>query len=227
MNNYDFKSVYEILGLIYDLSDLSEHVVENLGMFAWDKIGSKQYAVYELKIPIEDHEIELPCNVGEIIGVFGPYEDIRYTANDSVYPQVINSVIEQYIENRKLQDKINYHPGKLIQYRHEGNKLKFAETDITITLVYKGWIANDDGLPYLTDKQTHAIAAYIAYVTMWKMAKSTTNNNIVALAQKYEQDWRRLCDNARVPESINKNEMDIILNARSSWNRKQFNMSYK
>jgi len=35
------------------------------------------------------------------------------------------------------------------------------------------------------------------------------------------------CSNARTPDYINQNEMDMILEAKASWNRKVFGKSYK
>lgn len=42
-----------------------------------------------------------------------------------------------------------------------------------------------------------------------------------------ESRWYKLCDAARVPEHISQNEMNKILDAKTSWNRKIFNKSYK
>jgi DNA-binding TFAR19-related protein (PDSD5 family) len=47
------------------------------------------------------------------------------------------------------------------------------------------------------------------------------------LAQILEQKWKSLCSQARIPEYINQNEMDEILNVGSSWDRKRFGKSYK
>ena len=46
-------------------------------------------------------------------------------------------------------------------------------------------------------------------------------------AQLLEQRWLKLCDAARVSIYINQNEMNTILDAKTSWNRKIFNKSYK
>jgi len=42
-----------------------------------------------------------------------------------------------------------------------------------------------------------------------------------------KQDWIIKCDQAKTPEYINQNQMDEILDAKTSWNRKQFNKSLK
>lgn len=47
------------------------------------------------------------------------------------------------------------------------------------------------------------------------------------LAQMLEQKWKLLCTQARVPDYINQNEMDEILNVMTSWDRKRFGRSFK
>ena len=42
-----------------------------------------------------------------------------------------------------------------------------------------------------------------------------------------EQRWLRLCDEARVAIKLNQNEMNQILDAKTSWGRKLYNKSYK
>ena len=46
-------------------------------------------------------------------------------------------------------------------------------------------------------------------------------------AQLLEQRWYRLCDAARVPIYIDQNDMNEILDAKTSWNRKIFNKTWK
>jgi hypothetical protein len=47
------------------------------------------------------------------------------------------------------------------------------------------------------------------------------------MAQLLKQEWLQKCDAARVPSSISMNEMNEILDAKTSWNRKIYNKSYK
>jgi hypothetical protein len=47
------------------------------------------------------------------------------------------------------------------------------------------------------------------------------------LASYMEQEWKRLCTRARVPDYLNQNEMDEILNVSTSWDRKRFGKSFK
>jgi len=47
------------------------------------------------------------------------------------------------------------------------------------------------------------------------------------MAQLLNKEWLQKCDAARVPSSISMNEMNEILDAKTSWNRKIYNKSYK
>ena len=42
-----------------------------------------------------------------------------------------------------------------------------------------------------------------------------------------KQQWDIKCDQAKTPDYINQNEMDEILDAKVSWNRKRFDRSIK
>jgi hypothetical protein len=72
-----------------------------------------------------------------------------------------------------------------------------------INLLYKGIIVDEEGLPYLSSKETEAIACYLAYVQKFKEGIATHNQAVLAEAQMLEQRWYKLCDAARVPTYIN------------------------
>ena len=86
---------------------------------------------------------------------------------------------------------------------------------------------DEDGLPFLNDKEIHAVATYCAYATMYKKAIQTKDSSTFQLAQNLKLEWNRACSQARIPYYINQNEMDEILNANSSWNRKMYGKSFK
>ena len=55
----------------------------------------------------------------------------------------------------------------------------------------------------------------------------TNNSNIISVANLLKQQWNVQCDQARVTDYLNQNEMDQILEAKTNWNRKIHNKSYK
>jgi precorrin isomerase len=86
---------------------------------------------------------------------------------------------------------------------------------------------DDDDLPLINDKEAIAIADYIAYTVKYKEALRTNNSTVFQMAQTIKAQWRIHCDAARVPEYINQNEMDDLLEVMSSHNRKVHGRSYK
>jgi hypothetical protein len=62
---------------------------------------------------------------------------------------------------------------------------------------------------------------------MFKAGLKTRDQATLQLAQLMEQKWKNLCTQARVPEYLNQNEMDEILNVQTSWDRKRFGKSFK
>ena len=90
----------------------------------------------------------------------------------------------------------------------------------------KGIEVDDNGLPYLNDKEVMAIATYVAWIQKYKEGLQTNNPQIMQIAQQLEQRWRQQCDEARCPEELSQNDMDEIADAKSSWDRKVYGKSY-
>ena len=55
----------------------------------------------------------------------------------------------------------------------------------------------------------------------------TKDQSTMTLSQMLEQKWKSFCTQARVPEYLNQNELDEILNVQTSWDRKRFGKSFK
>jgi hypothetical protein len=97
----------------------------------------------------------------------------------------------------------------------------------TVNVLYKGVLADETGLPSLDEKETDAVAVFFAYATTYKKALVSKDQLTFQFAKDLEQKWLTKCTQARVPDFINQNQMDEILNAVSSWDRKRFGKSFK
>jgi hypothetical protein len=53
--------------------------------------------------------------------------------------------------------------------------LYFTHNYGKVTILYKGILADEEGLPELSDKEATAIATYIAYVTKFREGLITNN----------------------------------------------------
>lgn len=224
----NFNSIFAHTKLIYD-TELTPDEFEEISLIAWNKIGNKQTKLYRYrsKIDCETLTVELPCNCDIIEAVTYDFEDWRYVTNDTVNGDYQSQFIENYIEGRKLYTNPYYISGKFAKYERVNDTLYFDKDYGSVNILYKGVILDDDGLPYVSEKEKEAIACYLAYTKRFKEGWKNHNQNMLQEAQLLEQRWYRLCDAARVPQYINQNEMNEILDAKTSWNRKIFNKSWK
>lgn len=224
----EFHEAYSQADLLYDL-DISPETFEELGLIAWNKINNKQYRLYKYVAEIDKTSltVELPCNCDEIEAVTYSFEDWNYTTNFTVNGDYQSQFIEQYIEGRKLYSNPFYISGKYAKYQRVGDTLYFDKDYGSVMILYKGVVLDDDGLPYLNPKEVDAIACYCAMTQKFKQGWKLNNQGMLQEAQLLEQRWQKLCDEARIPMYISQNEMNQILDAKSNWNRKLFNKSYK
>lgn len=228
---YSFHTAYTQARELYGL-ELNPDEFESIGLTAWGKIGNKKYRLYKYQVvptksELNEYYVDLPCNVDCIEAVTTNYEDYQKTTPTTLAGNNQNGWIEGYIETRKYNTGKLYVSGKFIKYREENNKIILSDSFQVVNILYKGYVVDDDGLPYLSEKEVDAIAAFCAYTDMFKKALLTRDGASMQLAQILEQKWLKLCTQARVPDYINQNEMDEILNVATSWDRKRFGKSFK
>ena len=226
MNNFHYSMT--LMEQLYGIT-LQEDAFEEIALVAWNLIGNKRYKLYRYSTCIQgcQTEVQLPCNADIIEAVTTSWEDWKDVSN--LYPNgdINSAYVEEYIESRKEFKSPLYQGGKFIKYERVGDTLYFDQPYGQINILYKGVLLDDEGLPELTDKEALAIATYCAYITKFKEGIMTNNGNIIQTANLLKQQWNVQCDQARVSSYIDQNQMDEILNAKSSWGRKMLNKSYK
>lgn len=228
---YPFQTAYTQSRELYGV-ELAPDEFETIGMIAWGKIGNKQAGLYRIvmeptKISDGLWTIDLPCNADILEAVTAEFEDWEKTSNQALTYQNDRGWIEQYIERGKLNTNSLYQSGRFIKYRREQNTLYFDQPYKKVFILYKGFIADEEGLPFLTEREVDAVAAFCAYSTDLKAARISKDKSTMEMALFLKQLWERACTRARVPDYINQNEMDEILNVAASWDRKRFGKSYK
>ena len=256
MRNLPFNMAYTQMSDLYGC-ELSADEFESIGLIAWNKIGNKESKLYKYEaIPrrtnkqdnhkghqfqnnaldddyydqfrnIHEFYIDLPCNVDSIEAVTTNYEDYQKTTPTTLAGNNQNGWIEGYIESRKFNTGTLYSSGKFVKYRQEGNRLWLSDSFEIVYVLYRGTVVDEEGLPLLNEKEVDAIAAFCAYSHDFKQARLTHDKTVFEIAQAMEQKWKVLCTQARVPDYINENEMDEILNVSTSWDRKRFGKSFK
>ena len=224
----DFYYAYTLLDTLYGLTT-SEENFEEIGLIAWNQIGNKRCRIYRATLCLDSCEdtVELPCNCDMLEAVTAPFEDFQHVSNKYSRSQPGSFATEQYIESHKGFKSPLYISGKYIPYTQIGNTLHLQEHFDKINILYRGIILDDEGLPELTDKEAMAIATFVAYTLKFKEGLRTQNKADIEFSTYLKGEWLKLCDRARVPEYINQNEWDEILDAKNNWNRKIFNRSYK
>lgn len=229
MNNFHYVSV--LLDMLYGL-ELEDQDLEEYGLIAWGLIGNKNRRLYRYRTCIDpsDNSVTLPCNViggdNSVEAVTASYEDWERVTNKSDFGDNNSSFVEHANEAEKFYQSPYYLPGKLLKYEKVGDKLYFVRNYGMVNILYKGILADDEGLPELSDKEATAIATYIAYVLKLREGLQTNNANIMQQGQYLYGLWLKQCDQARVT-SLSQNDMNNILDIKTSWDRKSYGKSYK
>lgn len=231
MNNFHYIGV--LLDLKYGI-EIEDEDLEELGLLAWEKIGNQNVKLYRYKACIDprDNSVTLPCNAlgntGETIieAVTLDFEDWDYVTNNSDHGDINSSFVEESIERRKYFTNPLYMSGKMISYEQVGNKLYFPHNYGVVNILYKGILADEEGLPELSNNEASAIATFIAYILKFRESLATNNKDVLEQANWLYTLWTRECDQARVTY-LNQNDMNNIFQAKNSWDRPMYAKSNK
>lgn len=232
VKTYPFYTAYSQLNDIYGL-EIPEDLFEVMGLTAWERIGNKQYRMYRIRLHPERCDdglgwyVKVPCNCDIIESITADFEDAQRTSPIMDFPSIYTLPNENFNEYMKFDVDSLYQSGRFVKYKLLGDRILINEPYPAINILYKGIYADEEGLPFLNIKEVEAIASYCAFTQMRKQSYIAKDANILKLSQVEEANWKRLCDAARVPQKLNQNEMDEILNARSNWDRKRYNLSFK
>lgn len=224
LNNFHYVAV--LLDQLYGI-EMEDEDLEELGLIAWELIGNKNTRLYTYRIcPDSDNSIKLPCNASSVESVTTSYEDWNRVTNFSENGDQKTSFVENHIEAEKVYTSPYYISGKLIPFKQVGDTIYFNRNYGAINILYKGILMDEEGLPKLTNKEAVAISTYIAYTQKYKEGLKTNNGNIINLATSLYGIWLKQCDQARVTE-INQNDMNQILDVKTSWDRKSYGITFK
>jgi hypothetical protein len=244
------NNFYSALTYLYDIHgiELKEDIFESMGTIAWRKIGNNRYKTYQVQLvpsvdPANNNSysnanvnkfgtmggwyVDLPCNVGAIESVTANYEDYQKTSSTQNFPGILSLPTENQIEFEKYGTNELYMSGKLLNYSQVGDRLYFTEPYTVVNVLYKGYYLDEEGLPYLTEKEVEAVAKYCAYAETYKKGIQTRDAGTIQIAKMLEQDWTKACSAARIPKDISENDMSNILDVMTSWDRKRFGKSFK
>ena len=228
MQLFNINTVYGLVETLYGITP-DESNFEDIVMNGWSYINNKHTRLYRYVADTDKAGVlDLPCNVDVIESVHIPMPDAKMTSNKTVFNEINTLFTEGYIDAWKRLEDPYWTRGKLVKYDEGNNQLFFARPYKNIMVVYHGIIADEEtGLPLVTDKEIKALAAYVAYASLYREGIQKRNPDIMQFAQTIYADWLKLCNAARIPEHLSQNEMDSILDVKTRWDRKQYGRSYK
>ena len=221
----NFKSVYAMANSLYGVN-MDESSFEDIALSGWELIGNRQTRLYRYTDCTLDKRIKLPCNVDIIEAVYAGIPDSNYSSPISFTGNINNITTESLIENMKTKHHNLYDSNSLVHYRLEGDELVLDDDYDNVVILYHGIIVDEDGLPYLNDKEVQALALYCAYSDLYKKSLMVRDANIFQFASALKADWLRACNAARI-RPMSQNEFDDILDVRTRWDRKQYGKSFK
>lgn len=216
--------LYTALSQLYELYgiELDEDTFETYALSAYNKIGNKDYRLHRIKAhpkcdPAGGWFIEKPCDMSSIEAITLNFESAAETSATENYPGIFNHNVEQWIEANKTIKNELYLPGKFVKYRELGDRIYFSEPYPVVNILYKQQYLDEDGLPFINDKELDAIVAYCAYAHDFKQARMTKDVNTMQIAQLEEAKWKQLCSAARVPVEMSQNAVNEVLDTITSW----------
>ena len=228
MNN--FKYAISLAQMLYDIDINDMDTLIEIGLVAYNFIGNKntQLVADIVNVDMRTGLVNLPCKADLVEAITYPkIEDWNYTSNTKNFGDFNTLNVEQYIEKSKQSVDPLYISGRLIKYRREGNYIYVNEKVDVVCVLYHVEQLDEEDLPLINDKEAIAIADYIAYTIKYKEALRSNNSNVFQMAQTIKKQWLLHCDAARVPEYVNQNEMNDLLEIASSYNRKVHGRSFK
>ena len=224
---HNFNAAYSLAESLYGIH-AAENEFEDIALDGWERIGNKHTRLYRFIGNVENGKLQLPCNADEIESVHVPIPDAQTTYPNTDFGAIPSIWTEGYIDFWKWSEDPYWSRGKLIDYDEGNGVLYFSHDYKNVMVVYHGIFMDDDTqLPLLNDKELRAVAAYVAYVCLYKEGIRKRDGNIIKLAQVVKEDWLRLCNAARVPERLNQNDMNRILDVKVCYDRKQYGKSFK
>lgn len=210
----------------YDYLDIAVDTLRNVRHF-----GTTEYVMY----PTVDKQgkVLLPCNVNSIDAVTTEHMGLKaYGSRALINIDGVENTDTYYTMERIKNELLGkeWRPGLggfrgegYISYKLDGRHLKVGEanTGKKIAVAFTGITSDLEGYPMITRKQSNAIAAVCARVICVKGANSG-DKVLASLVEYHTGNSGRLVQAASIPEDITDNELDEVLNCKTSFNRKSY-----
>ena len=229
MKRFPLYSALTYLSESYGI-ELDEDTFETYAMSAYRKIGNKEIILKVIRVvPEKDPNrgwfIQKPCDMEEIEAITLDWEPGREVSATDNYLAYRTIPIENWIERFKRNKDEFYLSGTFIKYAEFQDKILLSEDYPAVNILYKAQATDEEGLPFITEKEMEAIAAYCAYAYDLKRGRVQKDQATLQLSQIEYSMWSKLCSEARVADSLSQNEINEILDVLTSFDIHSYNVS--
>lgn len=132
--------------------------------------------------------LQLPCNADIIESVHLPIVDAQISTSTTDFNYDAVFVEHNIAADNKLSDPY-YQPGKYLRYDQGNGELFFDKDYNRVMVVYHGVLLDDEnGLPLINEKEMRAIAAYVAYASLYREGLVKRDSGLVQLANTIKAD---------------------------------------
>jgi len=219
---------------------MDEDTFVELGWMAFKELGNVAIINYMYKATVEEGGItRIPGNVEFIEAVTTmdiPFETLSdsFQIYDSGIP--LNTwffqqeMLNATSRNFSVQATNMVSPGEFVGYEWMDKEHIIVTNEhlvgSNVWVLYKGMMVDDQCLPLLTHREAMAVGFRVAfYKTERDLFMGKPSAPVILQYVKPESE--RLLRAASIPEKLNQNMMDNILDAKTSWDRKGFGRSFK
>lgn len=216
--------------------------------FSMDEEDYLEYSVDALKdinhfglIPMvsyvevdKDGFVPIPCNMTVLDGV-GTVEHIITAFPDRIVEKERKIDSDWYVKARELRKFLAWpeyrirHQDSFLTYMLRADKIEVMDREYRgeeIGIAYTGYMVDDEGFPLITRKQANALAAIAARNIVMRAALQGDRNK-AAMLELVTRDATRLKQAASIPEELTDNELDEMMDAQNTFNRKSFGRPQK
>jgi hypothetical protein len=216
------KTKYGITIDEYDYLDIAVDLLRDVKHFgiqpfkAFVKVDKDGYLPVPCDLDILEgivtaHQGEIEYQDRDVTQLRSPNNDGYYTAN------TVRNLLEWPVRTLNIID------GQL-SYKLEKDRIKLYDDFYRgkeVCIAYTGFMMDDEGYPLITRKQSNAIAAAAAKVVIMRAALSGDQRKAQML-EFIVQEAARTKQAASIAEDISDSELDELMDANTTFNRKAY-----
>jgi len=212
----------------YDYLDIAVDVLRDIRHY-----GTSEY--YAIVNTDEEGNFPLPCNVSMIDAVTGRKQGIKQFKDRIKYEMLDNYGNDHFFKAENISRTLDWdsyfkpgltglvNPDGYISYQLNNDTVMLGKDykNTSVVIAFTGISVDEEGFPLINRKQANALAASAAKYHILKKAMKG-EAKYVNMIELISGECARLVQAASIPENITDNELDELLDAKVTFNRKTF-----